>query len=517
MINFSTNPSHIFGTYKTYGEVAFYHTSKEYDAGGHSLAAAFTRLSNKRFQDVPGLHEELIENQARSVHNPIFGRILQFYSESINFAFSDLGVDTEEALQTYAYTAHTKQKFRIFNHMKMYSEGLVHTLTWLLSAIGNVKPFEWAKMGKLPRLVVDLTCMGSLYAGWLVQTMKAVMHENTFDYESSRAQFVPKANLAPLREVFRTALSSHYLLEFFYHSDDAFLRVQMENGDVYFVETDISSCDTSHTICLLRAFEQLRPSGAVGEYFDKAIEQLFLPIILKNKEVRREKVTFDLQEGQFSLYSGSVFTTILNNLANLLIFSEIAMSDLRQCKNENEIVNSVRNSGARAGYKITIKCSKDIRHITFLKHSSTLEGEPWLNLGVMLRVLGCCRGDYPKVPYLPKILDTFEIRAYVYQCSLVKCFCHAGNSIITRALRAKYSFGRFTKRRTTGSYLLDSLDNGGEIECDVSDDDIMTRYGISQTELDEFMDFIESARGCCTIDSTVSRKIYALDYSIEYA
>jgi hypothetical protein len=522
-IQFNCDPDKQFNTYKTFGELTFYHTCREYSTSGINTSLAFTRLSNTRFLDEPGLHELLEENQSHGVTNPWFVSVLRELHCDIVTHFLNATMPADKELEQHAYTAHTKKKVRVVSFLEILATGTLYTIDWLLSAKGNVKPFEWAKQGKLPRMVVDLTCKGSLYAGWVFNQLKVLLTDNPIIRAGARARFVPKANLDPLRRVFTDAISSIYWLEFFFHSDDGFFRFISHDGVTYFVEIDIASCDTSHTRALFDVLSSLSPDGWAGEFFHIALKQLTLPIKLINRENRKESVTFDMLETAFALYSGSVATTYLNCLALILVFCIILSSDIRDCVGVSEVQKCVYGCGLQAGYKLTVHASEDVRDVVFLKHSSTKDGSPWLNLGVMLRVLGCCRGDYPKIRGWPSFLTTFAAKARSYQISLVQCFCHAGSSCVTRALRAKYhsSWSWILPREPpssfkTGHYLLDSMRHDPGVESWVPDSDILHRYNIEQADLDELIHFISGANGACMIDCAASRAIYTKDYGIKY-
>jgi hypothetical protein len=100
------------------------------------------------------------------------------------------------------------------------------------------------------------------------------------------------------------------------------------------------------------------------------------------------------------LYSGSTITTLINNLANILICKAIA---------ESVALNGPADivaAAARVGYVVTCEKCETPEDIQFLKHSPVVDTagnlRAMLNLGVLLRASGVCRGELPGKKYVPE-------------------------------------------------------------------------------------------------------------------
>lgn len=89
------------------------------------------------------------------------------------------------------------------------------------------------------------------------------------------------------------------------------------------------------------------------------------------------------------LYSGSTLTTFINNLASALICESIALSDIN-------CISDIEQAALRVGYKVSIDACNRPCDLQFLKHSPAgVTMFPLLNVGVLLRASGFCRGDLP--------------------------------------------------------------------------------------------------------------------------
>jgi hypothetical protein len=141
------------------------------------------------------------------------------------------------------------------------------------------------------------------------------------------------------------------------------------------------------------------------------VEQCQLPIQIIDQNDRRNKVVLEPHTPR--LYSGSTITTLINNLANILICKSIVDSPTLRGPRD------IALAAAQVGYILTCEPCHQAQDIQFLKHSPAYDTEgnlcAMLNIGVLLRASGTCRGELPGKSKIP-----LETRAMTFQLSLLK-------------------------------------------------------------------------------------------------
>lgn len=321
------------------------------------------------------------------------------------------------------------------------------------------------------------------------------------------AIFVKDASLDNLRFVFETALRPSTWFHFWYHSDDSFAALQWQ-GKTLWLEMDISSCDTSHGPEIFSKFLSTMPVGRVYDAVKATIDQCLLPLHIVCPTNKWKKVV--LEPVDPVLYSGSTLTTILNCFGCLLIFVALSThkDDFDACKTIEEIKSLTIQLASKAGYIVTVEVWEHVQQATFLKHSSNSNGEPWLNLGVVQRLSGSCKGDVPG-------RGDINHRCELVQSQLIEGLVHAGDSSVTRALRTRFPKMGLKQRIRTGSYIVDSINDNTTPDTPpviVTDADIMYRYNLNEIELDALVNHISHFAPGRVIDCSASRKIYTKDY-----
>lgn len=491
----------------------FYHQFIEYGKSANCTSAACTRLTNRRNPTHPTQNEDLYASQAAFLRGS-FDHTLVFLRDIFDCADFDTDIDYKE--REYAFASHPKRALRTAAQIDKEQNGLLFDYHLVKKALGSVKTQEWAKINKIPRQVVDLSVSSSLVAGWVISVIKEKLSNFPYRYAGAEATFIKEASLDKLQTVFESALEPSVWLQFWYHSDDSFMSLTWK-GITLWLEMDINSCDTSHGPELFDAFLSVMPKGRVYEAVEAVIAQCQLPLNIVCPTNPWKKVT--LVPEQPVLYSGSTITTILNCLGCLTIFKSIA--DHRNLYDQCETVEDVKaltiHLASLAGYIVTVDVWEHIQQATFLKHSSNEHGEPWLNLGVIQRLSGTCKGDLPGS-------GDINTRCEIVQSKLIEGLVHAGDSAFTDALRArfpKYSltnkakkiFDRYSKQ--TGSYIVDQINShtpSRTTPVRVTDADIMFRYNLNEIELDALVSSISNFTSGQVIDCSASRKIYTKDY-----
>lgn len=297
----------------------------------------------------------------------------------------------DEAREHHA-DPHPKALLRIAAYNAALESGNMGSKTWFeFRPNYKMKKDEVAKHLKAPRCIGDLGVLASLAGFRMTKYMKQAMASVDYVVNGIRFIFCPSPKYTALKKIFELIVNPEERGTFVCFSDDSCLGIRQPDGTYFWANLDISSCDKSHTDHLFEAFHDLSPDAQCA---DVLLAQCKAPIkiypIKDGKTDRRDYLVVRPQ-GYF-LYSGSTITTMLNNLANFLIF--LAIAEL-----EVITIDSLKTAASRAGYLITVEYCERVQEIQFLKHSPAYDTsgvmQPLLNVGVYLRSSGRCRGDLP--------------------------------------------------------------------------------------------------------------------------
>jgi hypothetical protein len=278
-------------------------------------------------------------------------------------------------------------------------------------------------------MIGDLGVAASLQGFRLIEVLKQGMAKEDIQYGDMRMHFCKAPNTVELTAIFKNLLSPPVGCKYYfcYFSDDSCLSIRMDDGSVRTYNLDISGCDGSHTEALFRALVTITPEVAQADT-QAIVDQCKLPIAIRFQGQAVESPDADVEDNRVAtlclqpidpltgkkaprLYSGSTATTVINNLACIL--GAVAVQE-QQADDDQSITKAF----ATAGYKMSVELCHDYSDIQFLKNSPaydiTGELRPLLNLGVLLRSAGTCKGDLPG-----KKTESFELRHAQYMGSLI--------------------------------------------------------------------------------------------------
>jgi len=511
------------GCYKTIFFPCYRHSGVVYQADDNGLELAFNfRLGCARMpkDDVigdfssydgeiagSGYHNMHLLNQSQFFDNNV--ELTEFkiwFEDCVKSWFSDIG-DLDERLIAYAQKPHPKRVERLRALRAILDSGDFFHATFNRKVTGKVKRAEVAKFLKACRLVNNLTCEGSLLAGFIADQIKQCMATVTAD---NWFQFIKSPNLNDLKTVFERLIDPTDQMYFPFFSDDSCVSIRCVDG-VFMANVDISSCDGSHTSSV---FELLRfvtkGDSRLLRFVDGAIKQCEMPLTLC---AGGSSEWVKLEPSSPTLYSGSCLTTLINNFANIAIACAIK-SRLYAGIRVAECEELVRSAACAAGYVVTVVCCDTYHDLQFLKHSPcrALCGTlvPVLNLGVILRSSGNCWGDLPTYKETHGKLS-FKERAHLYNVSQVQCYSNSPTYPFIAALRAKYhSPTRIFRPRNASHFLLDNISSDFS-GFEVSNTELALRYKVDVCDMEEL---------CCTVadgvisDVAASRAILKLDYGL---
>jgi len=315
--------------------------------------------------------------------------------------------------------------------------------------------------------------------------------------------------------------------KFVFMSDDGFFVMNIA-GTMFYLETDISSCDASNGlpifVILFYMGESL--SKLFGNQVARLILQCARETIVANKDCETEFVR--LRPKTFFEYSGSKLTTCLNNIASLAIsfsiyrelcrvdlaFNENSLADLKydrsidpsdrlwSKKSDFDLTKIVATAAHNVGYVLTVEPKKNRNALTFMKHAYG-SGTAWTVMGVLLRSLGT--RDHIETPQMFSMTQqefdqqTLLSLTEVILKSAVEGWVNEPSSPLMDALRTRVGLPLSHSRS-------------------ISYQDLEERYGLQEHEWIHLYDSIVNLQFGDQVFDKCLEKIYHIDYGtiIEY-
>lgn len=383
------------GSYLTRGGPCFETNAIRYSRSDVNQRFGMRRLTGVRKPDKPGLHEKLCANQLEYI--PKQSDFIEYLASKYAGHFKDYA-GAEEEMYTHYDDPHQKRALRVQAHDEMIEEGVCcqYNHIWLRDVLWKIKPEEWAKYGKKPRCICDLGVSASLRGFILTSLLKHAQNDEVIEYEGGQFAFCKSPDPFQLKHHFDLLRNPPGKFYFLYFSDDSCLAIRDDEGGVQWFNLDISSCDASQGPALFQALIDMMPTTRTKHDMQALVKQCRAPLRVVSYSNKDNRIK--LQPREELLMSGSTLTTAINNLASILI----ALSIVRAYKPEKiGVVNSsMERAAADAGYILTgCNALEFFEDVQFLKHSPVLDSKdtwhPMLNLGVLYRASGTCRGDVP--------------------------------------------------------------------------------------------------------------------------
>lgn len=417
----------------------------------------------------------------------------------------------EEALQHHA-DPHDKRDLRIAGMQEILDyRNRVNCLTdtWLEKVTYKMKKDEIAKVHKYARMIGDLGVTASLKGFRNTAAMKSAQHEEPILRNGIKREFVKSPDPTALKNAFQNLLEPENRGYFCYFSDDSCLSIVID-GERHLFNMDISGCDASHTEALFEYHKRTYPVFMWSE-IDSLINQCRETMRVYSNYDRKTYRCY-LKPTEATLYSGSTLTTIINNSANSLIAE--AISEGTFSGTHAEIEAQIIQAVARTGYIVTLQRCNHESELQFLKHSPARDFshnlEPVLNLGVILRLSGVCRGDLPG-------RGCIRQRAREFQHSLLtgasaqhshplldvmRANCHIDTPISHAVLHA-------TKK------ILHDRFSESKVRVALTAESVFQRYQLHSWELEELLDDFSRPGFCLHIANSACHRILLMDYGLK--
>jgi hypothetical protein len=351
---------------------------------------------HKRTLGVRGSHAEdkkLRCDQARFIlgHDHFTQYLLRILSERKELKEY---TDIYTAAQNHHGDPHPKAALRVQTFIDMHEDGTFSSPLWLRKILVKAKKNEWAKKNKPQRGIGDLGVAASLQGFIVTAILKKAMAHSDIEFGGGHARFVAAPRTTALRQVFRDLLNPDGRFFFAFFSDDSVLSVRNADGSVSLFNIDIKSCDCSHTTYIFNTLIHISPVE-IRPAIQTLVDQLRLDFEIVSAQNKSNKVRFSTSVPK--LHSGSTITTIINNLACLFIMYSI--SEELVDDDTHATAELINRAASKCGYLVTIDTCTHPSQLQFLKHSIVYDTrgnlQPLLNLGVLLRSYGLCKGDLP--------------------------------------------------------------------------------------------------------------------------
>jgi len=396
------------------------------------------RLCGVRRPDEPGYHERLRVNQS-NVHDWL-GCEYDDYLRELGLRVK-IGFPQEcplELKKRWAFDPHPKKALRVSDYDDFVSSGgkIEHGVHR-----GKVpvvaKPCEILSKNK-PRVIGNLGTRAASMGGFMMDYFKNPMSQE-WDGGCVQARFVSSPDVGKLGEAFGWLMTVERGARAIYFSDDVCVSVLCQRADGTVVRllgnADISACDGSHFKYFIDRVESFM-AETVPSSWVPFVRVVFKQLRLDFKVVVGSQKVVGRTHGDPLLYSGSVLTTFLNNMAVMLslVCYNRFLRELSRPPTEGEAASLLVASFERAGYDLKFEdVSSNPRLYQFLKHSPAfVDGKivPYLNLGVFFRGFGMCDGDLPGKKKVP-----MKERIRRFNAGVVMSRVHAGEHDVSEAFR----------------------------------------------------------------------------------
>jgi hypothetical protein len=443
----------------------------------------------------------LIRNQY-NIHGYI-GEQIQEWKTWFRGCLLEITADCGDAVRErnrWCEATHPKRFLRLAARKQIIQYGKTRGLR-LTEVDYKCKTGELLAVGKYPRAVGDMTCPGSTVLGYFMDWVKEAFSRE-YKCNGCTAQFIKTPDHNVLKEMFQKLITPT-TFHFFFFSDDSIAAVPTLDGPLRF-NLDISSCDGSN---FRPVFDILEQAMLVDSRYNQdvkwAFKQCSAPCVIRELGGGGK---VKLKPVDHVLYSGSVLTTSINNMANTLIFLSISSQLGGRLLPAEEVRRIILDAGKRVGYILKIDECENVEDLQFLKHSpSVVDGEivPWLNIGAILRGFGTTVRDLPGRRKLG-----LEKRAAIFTSDVVKGLVHAGNTSILDSFNTKIVGASFGERFQASSTWKPQNSSGLRIP----DESIARRYDLTLTEIDELNSLIRRSGFGARVNSPIVNKIMSKDY-----
>jgi hypothetical protein len=301
-----------------------------------------------------------------------------------------------EAAEWVKSQPHEKRAAREMAWLKINEQGTIGQPVWCKFTIWKMKLDEWAKPGKLPRNIANMSVENSLQGVVWCEDAKHHISGKPLKYQGNECLFL----VDPSPESVTTALvdlwHSPKPVSMLIFSDDAVLKIQNENVKrVYNIDFSSNDCCKGRELLMLMFTILNCPTEVRTALWTQMLNNV------KLYDVTHYDIRLYLSVLEPYMPTGITATTLINTFSHFMTFIQLvhALIYILQVDDEDEIQYRIIKMGEEYGHKLTLDKCERIEHMQFLKQSLILgvDGNyhATLNLGVIIRATGVCRQDLP--------------------------------------------------------------------------------------------------------------------------
>lgn len=462
--------------YRTIYGYSFAHGGHIFANTPDTLIQATRRITSVREPTIPG-YEEAYQLRNRQVAT----HYAQFFDRPV---YTD---GMREHLDEFVPLPHSKRKLRISSHDKMLADGSIGLKVWTPEIAVKLKLDEMAKPKKYGRVICDCTTSGSLHGAMIAAECKKTMQMEPFVYKNGLFYAELYPNIEHILYLM-TTWTAHIMWIAF--SDDGYSRFDNTTKTPGDYKVDINTADVSSTRPLFIKF-MAKIFKITEEYCDSLVGIIMAQWRLRNPWDYKDFIV--LEPLDLVLPTGHPWTTLVHTCAQLLMFC---------CCVDFNSIDAIEFSG----YACTVDRCLTFHDAQFLKMSPCLDiNDEWvltINLGVILRASGTCRGDLPGK-------GDIEERAKRFQSGIMNGFKTFGWHPCMNPL-IPYPFEEAIVL-TSSVYSQISI---APTTPPILSDDYFSRYNLNSAEIDAFKEGIAQSGFGTVLYLSAIDKIMAIDYGL---
>jgi hypothetical protein len=393
------------GKYRTLYGWNFAHNGVIYKKSDHNLRLALRRHFCKVYPDYPHPDPENFDKNCRTQQREWFANKTSVVRDLIKRTLGEIEFEwtMEEAAEELTKVPHKKQRLRLDAHTILLLEQTISRRVWLVTQLLKLKEDEIAKLDKYGRIIVDEGVEASLQTVPFGNHVKDCSDGKVMRYKDCEILFLKSPRPSVIADELLKIWDTKCRVKALIFSDDAVVAVEV-GGKMVIINADLSSNDSCKTEALFTAFCD------VYEAPDSVRNAIFGQILSNCRVMSLDNLhCMIIKPLEMFLPSGIGVTTPVNTFTWICIIIE--WIDELYSHGIPDLHHLI-TTAERVGHKITLDVCTIREDMQFLKHSIiediNHDYAAVINLGVVLRASGSCRGDLPGSGSIPDRARDFQ-------------------------------------------------------------------------------------------------------------
>lgn len=487
------------GAYRMLYGFNFAHGGIIFEKSDYNLAIGSRRVFGSMiadYDDAPSDYHAFLETNQRTWFTANTPRLVELYTQ-----FTYGHVDMMEGAKDLVLLPHPKRRLREECLKIMLADDSVGEECWTVSNLLSQKPDEMLEDKSVDkvrgcRTIINLGTPASLQTVPWSASVKEAKAFKEFKYKGCTAVFVASPACSKVTDALLSVWDSKYPVRLIIFSDDAVLAIIID-GERHVYNIDLRLNDLCKGDELFECF--MRCNRCPQDVMKAIWAQIYAPLRIDSYD-RKSSILLVVLKAW--LQSGIGVTSDVNTDTHFFAFVNVVdkLSTIR-------CIEDVRSAYEDLGHSITWERCHKIEHMQFLKKSLVWTAGGYramLNLGVIFRASGTCRGD---LPWSGSIAD----RARDFQASLMNGLLHGVVNKTLDYLKGSGSVRELDVHKYVNAYNDGDLD----VEVVVEDEDMFRRYDLTSSEIDEITALIRTLDLGVTIHCVAAHKVLLLDYGLD--